>query len=220
VERVPEPELMEGEEQARAYALADFEEPHSRFIALFREAFPAEEVSGRVLDLGCGAADIALRFAGAYPRCRIDGLDGSAAMLRYGAQALARAGLGARVRLIESRLPGAALPGTPYDALISNSLLHHLADPMTLWQAVRAYGRSGAPVFIMDLMRPATTAAARALVRRYAADEPEVLQRDFHRSLLAAYRPGELRAQLARAGLLFEVRIASDRHLIVAGRVP
>ena len=38
--RVPEPELMDDEVQARAYALADFEEPHSMFVELFAGKFP------------------------------------------------------------------------------------------------------------------------------------------------------------------------------------
>jgi hypothetical protein len=35
--RITEPEIMDDEEQVRAYALADFEEPHSQFIALLGE---------------------------------------------------------------------------------------------------------------------------------------------------------------------------------------
>ncbi|HET9234400.1 MAG TPA: SAM-dependent methyltransferase, partial [Candidatus Eisenbacteria bacterium] len=57
MERIPEPELMTEDEQARAYAQADFEEAHSRFIALFRETFP-EVSEGTALDLGCGPGDI------------------------------------------------------------------------------------------------------------------------------------------------------------------
>jgi hypothetical protein len=52
----------------------------------------------------------------------------------------------------------------------------------------------GAPVLVMDLMRPASPAAAEALVEQYAAGEPEVLRRDFYNSLLAAFEPGEVRA--------------------------
>lgn len=221
MERIPEPELMDEDEQARAYALADFAEPHDRFVQLFREAFPHEPVTGRVLDLGCGPADVTLRFARAFPACCIDGVDGAERMLHYGRAALARAGLEARVRLIHGYLPGAALPCQAYDAVISNSLLHHLADPMVLWEAVTAHARPGAPVFIVDLLRPASHAQAQALVERYAAGEPEVLRRDFHNSLLAAYRVDEVTEQLARAGLPhLAVQAASDRHLTVCGRMP
>lgn len=220
MERIPEPELMDEDEQARAYAWADFAEPHDRFVELFRESFPDEAITGRVLDLGCGPADVTLRFARAFPACTIDGVDGAERMLHYGHDAVARAGLEARVRLIHGYLPGAALPGAQYDALISNSLLHHLHDPMVLWDAVKAYARPGAPVFIMDLMRPESRERAQALVDQYAANEPEVLRHDFFHSLLAAYRTDELAGQLARAGLSrLTVRAASDRHLTISGRL-
>ena len=49
MERIPEPELMDGAEQALAYAQADFEEPNSRFVATFVERFgEPEEVADAV----------------------------------------------------------------------------------------------------------------------------------------------------------------------------
>jgi SAM-dependent methyltransferase len=218
MERIPEPELMNEAAQARAYAEADFAEPHERFVTLFGEFFPEVDPAGWVLDLGCGPADITLRFARAHPRCRIDGVDGAGAMLALGREAVEAAGLVERVRLVHGYLPGATLPRPRYEAVISNSLLHHLADPLVLWRAVAAHAESGAPVFVMDLMRPESREAAAALVEQYAAGEPEVLRRDFHHSLLAAYTPAEVEGQLVAAGLAgLAVRPVSDRHLTVSG---
>lgn len=218
--RIPEPELMDDDAQARAYAEADFSAPHDNFVALFREAFPGLKLTGPALDLGCGPADVLIRFARAFPGCRLDGVDGAAAMLRYGREAVARAGLAERVRLVEGYLPGAALPETAYDAIISNSLLHHLADPAVLWASVKRWGQFGAAVFVMDLRRPDSPEQAAAMVHQYAANEPDILRRDFHHSLRAAYRPDEVRAQLRAAGLNgLEVREIGDRHLIVWGRL-
>lgn len=218
--RTPESELMDDEAQARAYAEADFSEPHERFVALFREAFPDEPLAGMVLDLGCGPADVTLRLARAYPACRIDGLDGAEAMLRLGRAAVLKAGLEHRVRLHRGYLPGALPPRAEYDAVVSNSLLHHLADPRTLWDTIKRWGRPGAAVLVMDLMRPETPAQVAALVQAHAADAPEVLRRDFENSLRAAYRVEEVREQIAEAGLFcLEVRAVSDRHLAVTGRL-
>ena len=220
MQRIPEPELMEDEAQARAYAEADFEAPHNFFIELFKQTFPALRITGRVLDLGCGPADISLRFARAYPDCEIYGVDGAAAMLAFGDKAIQQANLAHRIRLLTGYLPGAHLPHRHYDVVISNSLLHHLADPLTLWQAVKDYAVGGAPVFIMDLMRPASQRQARALVAEYAADEPQVLQHDFYHSLLAAYTPQEVERQLSSLALPFSVSAVSDRHLVVSGTMP
>ena len=218
MERVPEPELMSEPAQALAYASADFSEPHEAFVARFRRCFP--EFHGRaVLDLGCGSADVTVRFARSYPAASMVGVDGAAAMLALGRQAVAAAGLGGRIRLMQVRLPAVQLPGSRYDAVISNSLLHHLADPGVLWDAVRAAAPEGA-VFVMDLLRPPSREAAAELLALHAGDAPDVLRRDFFNSLLAAFRPDEVRSQLAAAGLpRIRVEAASDRHLIAYGRL-
>ncbi len=221
MQRIPEPELMDDEAQARAYAEADFEEPNARFAAMCA-GFVGELSDGAaVLDLGCGPGDITLRIAAANPAVEVHGLDGSAAMLAFGEAALAaNPGLRRRVRFIPGLVPDAELPRALYEAVVSNSLLHHLHDPAGLWRMIRARGAAGAPVLVMDLMRPDSEGSAQALVDQYAADEPEVLRRDFYNSLLAAFEPGEVRAQLAAAGLgHLVVEEASDRHLVVRGRL-
>ena len=72
MQRIPEPELMTDPAQAQAYAETDFSAPHDAFIAHFAARFP-DFKTGRVLDLGCGAADVTLRFARAYPDAEIVG---------------------------------------------------------------------------------------------------------------------------------------------------
>ena len=91
---------------------------------------------------------------------------------------------------------------------------------MGLWQTVRRHGRPGTAVFVMDLMRPPSRAAAEVLVGTYSGNEPEVLRHDFFHSLLAAYRPDEVIAQLQQADLALKVEVISDRHLTVSGVLP
>jgi ubiquinone/menaquinone biosynthesis C-methylase UbiE len=219
MERTPETELMDDFEQARAYALADFEEPHGRFMELFRHEFPDERGEGVVLDLGCGTGDITKRFAYAYPACRIHALDGAEQMLMFARQTVDFEKLHERVRLFKRMLPTDKLPKEKYDIVISNSLLHHLADPHVLWRSIDQFAKPGGAVFIMDLMRPDSTEQAESMVKAYARNEPKVLQQDFYHSLLAAYTPGEVREQLREAGLdHLRAEAIGDRHLIVFGR--
>lgn len=220
MQRRMEPELMDDAEQAAAYAAADFSEANGRFVQLFDELCGGE-FAGTALDLGCGPGDICLRLARAFPACAVHGLDGAAAMLAHAHTALVREQeLARRVRFIQGRLPEADGLAAGYDAVLSNSLLHHLPDPAVLWDAVRRYGRPGSLVLVMDLFRPPDVAVAQALVRCHAADAPPVLQRDFFNSLCAAFTPEEMAGQLAAAGLgQLRVRVVSDRHLAVAGRL-
>ncbi|MCG2634016.1 MAG: class I SAM-dependent methyltransferase [Gammaproteobacteria bacterium] len=217
MERTPEPELMEDPVQAAAYAGADFSEPNQLFIQQFQQHLWPLPETGNLIDLGCGPGDIIVSLAPRLPGYKLVGVDGSEPMLRYAAD---RTGppLAQRVRWVNAQLPALGNANGHYQAVISNSLLHHLHRPSTLWNAIRELMAPNGAYFVMDLLRPHSEAQAAAIVTEYAGDEPELLRRDFYHSLLAAYRPREIRAQLAAASLPGQVRIVSDRHLIIYGR--
>ena len=210
---------MDEPEQARAYAQADFAAPHERFVSLFGEAFPGERLVGAaVIDLGCGPADVTMRFARGYPGCRITGVDAGPNMLALGRRAIADAGLSSRITLVRGHLPAYPLAAAVYDGVICNSLLHHLADPMVLWRAIGHCAKPSA--WVLDLLRPVDAAAVNGLVEEHTRGEPDVLRQDFRNSLLASYRAEEVRAQIDAAGLSgLAVRVVSDRHWIAVGRV-
>lgn len=221
MKRTVEPELMSAEEQAWAYAKADFAAAHDSYPKLFAGKFLHRSKRALVLDLGCGPCDVTIRFALANPRYTFHAVDGSAAMLKCARMAIKRhRGLARRIKLIEGFVPGAPIPRRSYDVIISSSFLHHLHDPQVLWQTVRRYAKRGTSVFIPDLRRPSSRAKAREFVRKYSDGEPEVLRRDFCNSLLAAFTPAEIRKQLKQAGInTLKVEVVSDRHLLVFGRV-
>lgn len=219
LERLPEPELMLDADQARAYAEADFSEPHNHFVQLLGEHLVLPASPMLAMDLGCGPADISIRMAKRYPQLLIHGVDGSAAMLDWGHNLIRQQALEQRITLFHCTLPTDTLHDRQYELVFSNSLLHHLHDPRVLWQTVQQLTQSGSQVFIMDLMRPASREQAQALVVEHAGKEPEVLRRDFFNSLLAAFTVEEVSTQLRLARLPLQVKAVSDRHLIVWGEL-
>ncbi len=218
MQRRPEPELMEDLKQAVAYSQADFSDPHNMFIEKFGTCFSDPNLKSNVLDIGCGPADITIRFAHAYPDCQIDGVDGSSNMLQRGEEAISKSGLTGRIDLIEGILPQAELPKLKYDVIISNSLLHHLHNPDVLWEFIKRYSQKKTRVFIMDLLRPDNPETVANLVDIYADNEPKILRQDFYNSLCAAFTPVEVQKQLVTARLdQFKIEIISDRHMMVYG---
>ena len=216
MDRTLEPELMDDPEQALIYARADFEQENQGFVDRFREYFP-DFSEGHVVDFGCGPGDIPIRFARVFPSCRIIGVDASAPMVRLAEAAVQQAGLSDRITFRCERFQDLAGVSVA-DAAISNSLVHHVRNPLQFWHQVRLIVKPGSPVLVMDLLRPDSPEEAQAIVDRYAAQEPEILRRDFYHSLLAAFTEDEVAAQLAEMNLSrLMVDVPDDRHWVVGG---
>jgi len=220
VDRVLEPELMTGEEQALAYAKADFAQVNQGFVDRFRAIFPRAD-GGAMVDLGCGPGDIPVRFARALPGFTVTAVDGSEPMIALARLAVKQAGVEDRVRPLCARLPMLPLPLQTFDAVVSNSLLHHMPEPQAFWNEVVRLGKPGGAVLIMDLFRPESQERAREIVEQYSGGEAPVLKEDFFNSLRAAFTLREIRYQIRARGLGGLVcELASDRHWIVWGHLP
>jgi 2-polyprenyl-3-methyl-5-hydroxy-6-metoxy-1,4-benzoquinol methylase len=90
----------------------------------------------RVLDVGCGAGDFAIRLA--ERAGRVDAVDRSAAMIEA-----ARRAVPANVTCLQGDVAEMTLPAGAYDAITSISALHHLSLPTVLprlGQALRPGG--------------------------------------------------------------------------------
>ena len=127
-------------------------------------------------------------------------------------------GLETRIRLEKHYLPDASLERQDCDAVISNSLLHHVQDPVALWRTATKCVRPNSPVLVVDLLRPADPETVIRLVNQHAGDAPSLLRRDFIASLHAAYSLDEVRQQLLFAGLPhFCVEQVDELHLVAWG---
>lgn len=219
MERVLEAELMDDAQQARAYSEADFEAQHGRLVEILGQTFAGVEFSGEILDLGCGPGDVTFRVARRYPRARVTGIDGSAPMIALAERRkLEHPAVAGQVAFLQRVLPSNDLPRKPYSLILSSSFLHHLHAAQILWQTIVEHAVAGTRIFVADLCRPESEDAARAIVEAESGNEPEVLKRDYYNSLLAAFTPDEVRAQLVNAGLAgLSVRV--DRYVLVSGRI-
>ena len=218
MKRVLEPEIMDGLEQAQAYAQADFSSENQAFVDHFVSLYP-ECTEGFVLDLGCGPADIPIRLVQKQPSLQVLGIDASVPMLDLGRVAIENAGLTERITLECQRIQEVKLQERA-DAVISNSLVHHIPNALQFWYAVKILAKPGAPVLVMDLLRPDSPQDAEAMVNQYASQESAQLQKDFYNSLLSAWTEDEVAAQLAELNLSrLMIDVQDDRHWIVSGQV-
>jgi SAM-dependent methyltransferase len=215
MDRVLEPELMDDDAQAVAYAKADFSASNRMFVDGFVREYPAH--LGAVVDLGCGPGEIDIRLARAARSIAITAVDGSQPMLAIAGRAIRAADLEPRIRLLHGVVPGLPLESHTFDAVVSKDLLHHLPDPRALWSEVARLGRPGGAVYVMDLVRPQNRDAAQRIVDAVAPHEDPILREDFLNSLCAAFTVDEVARQLRDARLDLPVAQVSDRHMLIRG---
>jgi len=216
--RQPERELMDGPAEAAAYAAADFSAPHDAFVDRLIE-LAGDRKTAVAVDLGAGPCDIAVRLWRRRPGWRIVAVDGSSAMLELARSAIDKAGAGGSIELVQADAISGALADGTFDIVYSNSLLHHVRDPIALWRRMARLPKPGGLIFVRDLCRPGDRDVATRLVEQYAGGESGVLRSEFFNSLLAAYTVEDVRSQLDAAGCeRLSVAMSSDRHLDVWGR--
>jgi cyclopropane fatty-acyl-phospholipid synthase-like methyltransferase len=209
---------MTEDEQAFAYAAANFAEVNEPVAGWFQNHFSPLQPGTRLLDIGCGTADMTIRLVHAYPGISALGIDGSGIMLSFGQDLVKKAGLTSRIVLERRYFPDAELETPGFDAVTATNLLHHLSDPLAFWEASRRCAQPGAPIMIADLRRPSDEQMVQHLVERYAWRALPPLRRDFVNSLHAAYTVTEVRQQLDAVGLSdFTVEEAGPLHLVAWG---
>ncbi len=217
MKRILEPEIMDDEAQAVAYAKADFSSSNQMFVDGLIEAYSSR--LRNVLDIGCGPADVCIRLARAVPLIQITAVDASEPMVRLAREAVRQAGLEGQIKVTRGRVPGLELGACSYDGILSKDLLHHLPDPAVFWDQIKRLAKGRTVVYVMDLFRPDTERRAGEIVESVSASEPAILKRDFYDSLLAAFTADEIKEQLRRASLPLAVAQVSERHVLVKGLI-
>ena len=218
LQRISEPEVMDDRLEVEAYSEADFSDVNRRCAR--RALRVAGRERGMAIDLGTGPAEIPIVLCRLAPGWRVVGLDLSSGMLAEARRNVRAAGLEKRIRLLRGDAKTARGLAGRFDLVLSNSLLHHLEDPLPFWRQVKRLARPGGAILVQDLCRPASRPAARSLERLHVSEASPLLRQLFYQSLLAAFTVAEVRAQLRAAGLHgLVVRKINDRHLVVRGRL-
>lgn len=213
--RVLEPEVMDTVEEARDYDSMDHGEVNRRFVADWLAAQRAAGLSddALLLDLGTGTAQIPIELCRRNPSARVVAIDLSASMLALAAENVARARLADRIELRQVDAKGLPFDDDAFVGVISNSIVHHIPEPLAaLAEAVRVLVPGGL-IFVRDLSRPRDDAQVRELVARYAADANPHQRMLFDASLRAALSVSEIGRLVATLGFAAEsAQATSDRH--------
>jgi ubiquinone/menaquinone biosynthesis C-methylase UbiE len=222
--RTLEPEVMDTEQEAADYDAMDHSEVSARFCD---DLLAVRARLGRVLDVGTGTALIPIELCKREPDVRVDALDLAEHMLAVARRNVERTGLASRIKLAHLDAKSTGEPEGAYDAVVSNSIVHHIPEPRDVLREMWRLAARGGVLFVRDLVRPESEAAVDALVAAYApipagldAGARAMHERQsglFAASLRAALSVDEVRAVVAPLGIPGDaVRATSDRHWTLA----
>lgn len=220
--RILEPEVMDTPIAASDYDAMDHSGVNSLFVADLLAALTHFSLSGSakegnsllsIADLGAGTARIPILLCQAFPDCRVMAVDAAVAMLELAHYHVEIAGLSQRIQLEQADAKDLPCESGAFGAVISNSIIHHIPEPLTtLREAVRITAPGGL-LFFRDLLRPDDKPALESLVQQYAGNENDYQRRMFAESLLAALTLSEVQDLIESLGFpRASVAQTSDRH--------
>lgn len=221
-DRMPEPEVMDRDEQVASYVEAGDENGGMYVVHLFHCAHMAETFAGarRVLDLACGPATQLLLTARHHPDTEFVGVDLSEGMLEA---ARARANqLGLRnVSFRKMDITDLSdLKHDGFDGVMSTMALHHLPTRDHLArcfeQIASVIGTTGA-LYLGDLIRLRRRGTVEFMAANSADNQPKVFNDDFRNSMLAAFSRNdfeELRQRYLPRAQAFSAKPLALFHVI------
>jgi SAM-dependent methyltransferase len=234
--RTLEPEVMDTREEAVDYDAMDHSTVNQsfseEFLAFLREvegisaadsnpqsAIPNPQSTVSVLDVGTGTARIPIAVCRLTDRVRITAVDLSAHMLQLAQRNVIEQGLGRSIRLEQVDAKGLPYPDASFDAVISNSIVHHIPEPIRVVREMLRVLRPGGLLFIRDLLRPPDAAIIARLLSQYAGGTNDHQRQLFEQSLHAALTLDEVRELLRGVGLAPDsASQSSDRHWTIRAK--
>jgi ubiquinone/menaquinone biosynthesis C-methylase UbiE len=221
--RILEPELMNTEDDAREYDAMDHAAVNTKFVtdllvALADCPLPLADWSLQrqmlhVLDLGAGTAQIPIELCRRAPHLRVTAVDAAESMLALAIENIAAAGLSDHIKPVLADAKNLPFQSGTFTVVISNSILHHIAEPRHVVAEALRVTAPGGVNFHRDLVRPHDEAQLEHLVTTYAGAATPYQRKLFADSLRAALTLEEIRELVAVSGFPPNtVQMTSDRH--------
>lgn len=219
--RVLEPEVMDTAEEAIDYDSMDHSAVNRAFVDDLLATGALEREGVDVLDLGAGTALIPLELCSRTPNCRVMAVDLSIQMLQLAVYNVEARSLTERIQLAHIDAKELPFSDGQFQVVMSNSIVHHLPEPLGVLAAAVRVTAPGGWLFFRDLLRPTDDATVTQLVQAYAGDQNAHQQQMFDASLRAALSLEEIRDLVAQLGFPPETAtLTSDRHWTWSARRP
>ena len=216
--RILEPEVMDTLEEAFEYDSMD----HSQVNEVFcNDFFAARNLTDGVqsLDVGTGTAQIPIAMCKRNSGLKITAIDLAESMLTLGNKNIQTALLEDCITLVQVDSKKMHYPDESFDQVISNSIIHHIPNPVECFKEMIRVTKKDGLLFIRDLLRPDSIAELQNIVNLHAGDATPKQKQLFTDSLHASLSLTEVREMVKLFGFeAFTVIQSSNRHWTFTAR--
>ena len=218
LQRILEPEVMDTLEEALEYDSMD----HSQVNEVFcNDFFAARNLKDgvQILDVGTGTAQIPIVMCKRNTGLKITAIDLAESMLTLGNKNIQTARLEDSITLDQVDSKKMPYSDESFDQVISNSIIHHIPNPLECFKEMIRVTKKDGLLFIRDLLRPFSIVELHNIVNLHAGDATPKQKQLFTDSLHASLSLTEVREMVKLFGFeAFTVIQSSNRHWTFTAR--
>ncbi len=218
LQRILEPEVMDTLEEALEYDSMD----HSQVNEVFcNDFFAARNLTDgvQILDVGTGTAQIPIAMCKRNSGLKITAIDLAESMLTLGNKNIQTARLEDSITLDQVDSKKMPYCDESFDQVISNSIIHHIPNPLECFKEMIRVTKKDGLLFIRDLLRPFSMVELHNIVNLHAGDATPKQKQLFTDSLHASLSLAEVREMVKLFGFeAFTVIQSSNRHWTFTAR--
>jgi ubiquinone/menaquinone biosynthesis C-methylase UbiE len=195
---------------------------HSQVNEVFcNDFFAARNLTDgvQILDVGTGTAQIPIAMCKRNNGIKITAIDLAESMLTLGNKNIQTARLEDSITLVQIDSKKMPYPDESFDQVISNSIIHHIPNPLECFKEMIRVTKKDGLLFIRDLLRPFSLVELHNIVNLHAGDATPKQKQLFTDSLHASLSLAEVREMVKLFGFeAFTVIQSSNRHWTFTAR--
>lgn len=216
--RILEPEVMDSFEEAFEYDSMDHSQVNEVFCIDFLNVRKSTD-GVQILDVGTGTAQIPIAMCRHNSNLKITAIDLADSMLELGNKNIKAAGLQDSITLAKVDSKCMPYPDESFDQVISNSIIHHIPNPLACFEEMVRVTKKNGLLFIRDLLRPSLEHELLNIVKMHAGDASPRQKQLFTDSLHASLSLSEVREMVESSGFdASSVTQSSNRHWTFTAR--
>jgi ubiquinone/menaquinone biosynthesis C-methylase UbiE len=216
--RILEPEVMDSFEEAFEYDSMDHTQVNEVFCNDFLNVRKSTD-GLQILDVGTGTAQIPIAMCRHNSNLKITAIDLADSMLELGNKNIKAAGFQDLITLAKVDSKKMPYPDESFDQVISNSIIHHIPNPVECFEEMVRVTKKNGLLFIRDLLRPSLEHELLTIVKLHASDASPRQKQLFTDSLHASLSLAEVRVMVESSGFgASSVTQSSNRHWTFTAR--